>query len=123
MFVMTRQRVSLPQEQPMSQDSRAPEWTRRQVLEALGLGAIAATLPGSAVAGAPAFPKGAIIRTILKDYAPEELAGGASLFHEHMSMRQGFMVDWTRYAADTRPANRTPNAPPPAAPAGRAGPP
>jgi len=35
-------------------------------------------------AQAPKFPQGAIIRTILKDYAPEELAGGATLFHEHM---------------------------------------
>ena len=78
---------------------------------------------GAASAQAPVFPKGAVIRTILKDYAPEELAGGASLFHEHMSMRQGFMVDWTRYAAETRTANRVPNSPPPAAPAGRAGPP
>jgi phosphotriesterase-related protein len=39
-----------------------------------------------------------------------------------MSLRDGFMVDWTRYAAETRTANRAPNAPPPAAPAaGRAG--
>jgi len=88
----------------------------------LGAGA-AVMAAGAANAQAPTFPKGAVIRTILKDYAPEELAGGASLFHEHMSMRQGFMVDWTRYAAETRTANRVPNAPPPAAPAGRAGPP
>src|SRR4051812_1002005 len=110
---MTRQRVSLPQEQPMSQDSRAPEWTRRQVLEALGLGAIAATLPASAVAAAPTFPKGAIIRTILKDYAPEELAGGATLFHEHLSFADDFMTRRVGDAAATRAAN----GPPPGAPA------
>src|SRR5262252_6354532 len=48
--------------------------TRREVLELLGAGAAAAALP---FAQAPTFLKGAIIRTLLKDYAPEELAGGA----------------------------------------------
>ena len=33
------------------------------------------------------FPKGAIIRTLLKDVKPESLAGGATLFHEHLSMK------------------------------------
>jgi hypothetical protein len=33
-----------------------------------------------------AFPKGAIIRTILKDINPESLAGGATLTHEHISI-------------------------------------
>ena len=32
------------------------------------------------------FPKGAIIRTLLKDIPPDALAGGAVLFHEHLSM-------------------------------------
>jgi phosphotriesterase-related protein len=32
----------------------------------------------------PTFPKGAIIRTILKDVAPEALASGATAFHEHL---------------------------------------
>ena len=32
------------------------------------------------------FPKGAIIRTILKDVPPELLGGGATLFHEHLSV-------------------------------------
>src|SRR3954468_2310964 len=117
---MTRQRVSLRQEQPMSQDSRAPEWSRRQVLEALGLGALAATLPGIATAAAPVFPKGAVIRTILKDYAPEELAGGATLFHEHLSFADDFMTRWVGYAAATRAANGAPS--PAAAGAGRGAP-
>ena len=51
--------------------------TRRHALQALGIGAVSATLPGRMLAQ-PAFPKGAIIRTILKDYPPEELAGGAT---------------------------------------------
>jgi phosphotriesterase-related protein len=45
----------------------------------------------------PQFPKGAIIRTILKDMAPEELAGGATLFHEHMSVAPDFMTRWVAY--------------------------
>ena len=59
--------------------------TRREALELIGMTAAAAAAPltGFAQAGAkPAFPKGAIIRTVLKD-APEELAGGATLFYEH----------------------------------------
>ena len=60
---------------------------RRDALKVLGMGAAAAALPEFAGAqSAPAFPKGAIIRTLLKDYAPEELAGGATLFHEHMQL-------------------------------------
>ena len=70
----------------------APGWTRREALELLGMSAAAAALPGIASAqSGVAFPKGAIIRTILKDYAPEELAGGATLFHEHMSMAPDFL--------------------------------
>jgi phosphotriesterase-related protein len=34
----------------------------------------------------PVFPKGAVIRTLLKDLPPEALAGGPVLFHEHLSM-------------------------------------
>ena len=75
--------------------------TRRDALSLLGLGAAAAALPGSA---AP-FPKGAIIRTVLRDCAPEELAGGATLFHEHMSFASDFMTRWTRFAFETRAAN------------------
>jgi len=55
----------------------APGWTRREALELLGMSAAAAALPGIASAqSGVTFPKGAIIRTILKDYPPEELAGG-----------------------------------------------
>jgi phosphotriesterase-related protein len=95
--------------------------TRRETLGLLGAGVAGAALAGPAFGQAPAFPKGAVIRSLLKDHAPEELAGGATLFHEHMSLRNGFMVDWTRYAAETRAANRAPNAPAPAAPARPAG--
>jgi phosphotriesterase-related protein len=68
--------------------------TRREALAMLGAGA-AIGLGGRAGQGLaaqaapprPVFRKGAIIRTILKDLAPDELASGPSLFHEHLSMR------------------------------------
>jgi len=96
--------------------------TRRETLGLIGAGVAAAAIAPAAFA-APTFEKGAVIRTLLKDYAPEDLAGGATLFHEHMSLRNGFMVDWMRYSAETRTANRAPNAPPPPAPAAPATPP
>jgi phosphotriesterase-related protein len=88
----------------MAQETRSTGWTRREALGIMGMGAAAAALPSFAAA-APAFPKGAIIRTILRDYAPEELAGGATLFHEHMSLAPDFMPRWVRYSAETRAAN------------------
>ncbi len=85
--------------------------TRRQALEVLGIGAAAAALPRSVFAQAPAFPKGAIIRTILKDYAPEELAGGATLFHEHMQLGPDFNAKFAAATAAVRAANGLPPAP------------
>lgn len=66
--------------------------TRREAIGVLGItAAAAATARWEALLAqtpaAPAFPKGAIIRTILKDMPPEALASGPSLFHEHLSMR------------------------------------
>jgi phosphotriesterase-related protein len=81
-------------------------WTRREALELLGMSAAAAALPGVASAQTGVtFPKGAIIRTVLRDYAPEELAGGATLFHEHMSVAPDFLPRWMKFAAETRAAN------------------
>lgn len=97
-------------------DRRSAGRTRREALGVLGAGVAAAALSGPAAAQ-PAFPKGAVIRTLLRDFAPEELSGGATLFHEHMSLRNGFLADWVRFAGETREANRAPNAAAPAAPA------
>lgn len=36
------------------------------------------------------FPDGAIVRTILRDLAPTALAGGATLFHEHLELSQSY---------------------------------
>ncbi len=95
--------------------------TRRETIAMLGAGVAAAALSGAASAQA-AFPKGAVIRTLLKDHAPEDLAGGATLFHEHMSLRDGFLADWSRFAAESRAANRAPNAAAPATAAAAAAP-
>src|SRR5262249_38193113 len=84
--------------------------TRREPLGVVGFAALATA--------APTFPKGAIIRTVLKDYNPEDLAAGPTLFHEHMSFVPDFMPRWNRYARETAVA-RNPalaNQPAPAAP-------
>ncbi len=87
----------------------SPRWSRRDVLQMLGFGAAATFWPSASIS-APTFPKGAVIRTVLKDYAPDELAGAATLFHEHLSFAPDFMPRWTRYAAETRAANGLPPA-------------
>ena len=89
----------------MAQDFQRAALTRRDLLGLLGCGAIAATVPRVASGATQTFPKGAVIRTISKDYAPEDLAGGATLFHEHLSFAPDFMTRWTGYAAQTRAAN------------------
>jgi phosphotriesterase-related protein len=64
--------------------------TRRMALQMVGGAMAAATWGKYAAAQAPTFPKGAVIRTLFKDYAPDELAGGATLFHEHLSLGPDF---------------------------------
>src|SRR5689334_7263570 len=86
--------------------------TRREALQLLGITAAAAALPASSSAQGPSFPKGAIIRTILKDYAPEELAGGATLFHEHFQLGPDFNAKFQAASAAVRAANSLPPAPP-----------
>src|SRR5436190_6010452 len=82
--------------------------SRREALGMLGMTAAAAALPKFASAQTVTFPRGAVIRTVLKDYAPEELGGGATLFHEHMSLAPDFLTRWNRFAAETRAANGPP---------------
>lgn len=70
-----------------------PHLTRRELIRLLGTGAAAAMASpfidldgaeaGQAVAG-PSIPRGAIIRTVLKDVAPRSV--GTVLFHEHLSI-------------------------------------
>ena len=75
------------------------------------MSAAAAALPSGVFAQDVAFPKGAIIRTLLKDYAPEELAGGATLFHEHMQLAPDFNAKFAAASAAGRAANGLPPAP------------
>jgi phosphotriesterase-related protein len=88
-----------------------PRLTRRQLLEVLGISAAAAVVPRAVRAQGPTFPKGAIIRTLLKDYAPEDLAGGATLFHEHMQLAQDFNARFAAATAAVRAANGLPPLP------------
>ncbi len=92
----------------MVKGDRSSGLTRREAMGLLGMGAAATVLPRVAWAAEPTFPRGAIIRTILKDYAPGDLAGAATLFHEHMSFADDFMTRWTRFAAETRAENSLP---------------
>jgi phosphotriesterase-related protein len=85
--------------------------TRRRALEVLGIGAAAAALPRGVFAQEPTFPQGAIVRTVLKDYAPGELAGGATLFHEHMQLAPDFNARFAAATAAARAANGLPPAP------------
>lgn len=82
--------------------------TRRDTFRLLGLGAAASAVPLSR-ADTPTFPKGAVIRTVLKDYAPEDLTGGATLFHEHLQLAPDFNAKFA--AAAVRAANGLPPLP------------
>jgi phosphotriesterase-related protein len=94
---------------------------RRELLQVLGTGVAAAALPKSAFAQTPSFPKAAIIRTVLRDYAPEDLAGGATLFHEHMQLATDFNAKFAAATAAVRAANGLPPAPARGGGAGGAG--
>ena len=73
--------------------------SRREALSVLGMGAIgmvagcgsSSTAPPPASMPVPS-PR-LIIRTILGDVPAEQLADGATLFHEHMSLNNQFWLD------------------------------
>jgi phosphotriesterase-related protein len=93
-------------------------FTRREALQITGISAAAiAAFPRDALSQTPAFPKGAIIRTLFKDYAPEELADGATLFHEHLSLGADFNDRFSAASAAVLAAQGLPPSP------RRAGPP
>lgn len=94
--------------------------TRRTALRWLGGLSAMALAPSTRVfAQGTTFPRGAVIRTLFRDYAPDELAGGATLFHEHLSLGTDFN-DRFRAAslavlqAQGLPAPQRPPGPPPA---------
>ena len=96
--------------------------TRRKALQLAGAAAVlAATGVATGRAQAPAFPRGAVIRTLFRDYAPDELAGGATLFHEHLSLGPDFSDRFRAasaavLAANGAPPMQRPQGPPPAPP-------
>jgi len=75
--------------------------TRREALTVLAAGAIS-----------QAKAAGAIIRTVLKDLPPEALSGGATLFHEHLSLAPDFMPKWIGLARGQNTATNAGPAPP-----------
>jgi phosphotriesterase-related protein len=93
--------------------------TRRDMLRLIAASAAAASLPHLASAADQVkFPSGAVIRTVLKDVPPETLAGGATLFHEHLSMSYEFMLRLRQEFATllAKPGQPTPALPPAAKP-------
>jgi phosphotriesterase-related protein len=102
---------------------KSAQLSRREALDLLGvcagLGLVSAlggdvelTAAASFQAAGPAtrmppIPRGAIIRTILKDLPPEGLGNGAILFHEHLSFDSTFF-EKMRPANTPRPATPPP---------------
>ena len=94
---------------------RSEPLTRRDALQRLGaagIGIVAAPALSSRLRAAPlpqaggsgvTFPEGAIIRTLLHDVDPEELAGGATLFHEHLSIGDP-QPSWLTPPEDAQPS-------------------
>jgi phosphotriesterase-related protein len=60
--------------------------SRREALTFIGGAAAMGALRVNSSAKAPAFPRNAIIRTLYRDLPPSALTGGATLFHEHLSI-------------------------------------
>ena len=103
-------------------ETRTKSIGRRDALRTLGAGAVGLGLgavrrPASAYGPAPVgralqpasgvrFPDGAVVRTRLGDVSPEDLADGATLFHEHLSFAY----------SSPPPEPRAPGTPPPPAP-------
>ena len=79
-------------------ERKSRELTRREAVTLLGVGAglglvtalreqtaLAALQSSTAAHAQPVFPKGAVVRTVLRDVPPERITG-ATLIHEHLSM-------------------------------------
>ena len=67
---------------------RSARFSRRQAIGLLGVGAglgLVEALRGGALAQTPTIPRGAIIRTILKDLPPDGVGTGTALMHEHVT--------------------------------------
>jgi len=92
-------------------DRASRHCNRRQAIRLLGasigFGGAGALRVGAAAAAQGSYksvqrirvPRGAVIRTILKDLSPDALANGATLIHEHLGANVDLMVDELRAAA------------------------
>jgi phosphotriesterase-related protein len=90
--------------------------TRRDAIRLLGAGAALGLVPHAAPASLHAaqalrgnrltLPRGAVIRTVLTDLNPDALRGGATLFHEHLSISDP-LPPWVTPPADARPSYTT----------------
>jgi phosphotriesterase-related protein len=63
--------------------------SRREAMGIFGAGAgvgLASLFDWPVSAQNASFPRGAVIRTLLRDVPPESLGSGATLFHEHLSI-------------------------------------
>jgi len=95
---------------------------RRELIRTFSASAACAALPFESMAQTASFPNGSVIRTLFEDYAPEQLGGGATLFHEHLSLGSDFNQRFRAAAAAVLEAQGAapaagPSGPPPA-PAG-----
>lgn len=93
--------------------------TRRDILKVIGSSVAAAAVQRIArAAGEVQLPAGAVIRTVLEDMRPEALAGGATLFHEHLSISYDSMMKMRAefQALLGTPGRQSPTLPPPTRP-------
>jgi phosphotriesterase-related protein len=107
---------------------RSPRFSRREAIGLLGVSA-GFGLASAWTADAAWFmdwrtatsakklqvPRGAIIRTLLKDISPDAITG-ATLFHEHLSIDMSIITSPGRYALPPQPGRgAAPAGPPPSA--------
>jgi len=107
-------------------DPHSSRFSRREAIGLLGVGAgfglastwtedVAAFMDWRTATSAKKLqlPKGAIIRTLLKDISPDTITG-ATLFHEHLSIDMSTITNPGRYAVPPAPGRGTaPAAPTP----------
>jgi phosphotriesterase-related protein len=96
-----------------------PAPSRREFLRLIGTSAVVtAVRPLAGATDEMQFATGAVIRTVLVDLPPEALAGGATLFHEHLSISYDFMVKLRSQfeVLLASPGRQRPALPPPARP-------
>jgi phosphotriesterase-related protein len=110
------------------QDLRSSRFSRREALGLLGMSAglgLASAWRADAAwfmdwrtatsARKLQLPRGAIIRTLLKDISPDTITG-ATLFHEHLSIDMSIITSPGRYAVPPPPGRgAAPAGPPPSA--------